>query len=73
LQNITAGQLPENQNSKVSDTFQGIQMQLHNIISVDNTGNMEEVMANLQQTDEQLAAVLPSLGYTGGGTNSTIA
>lgn len=72
LQNLTAGQLPENQNSSVSTTFQDVQMQLNNTISVANTGNMEEVMANLQQTDEQLAALLPSLGYTG-GTNSTTA
>ena len=56
LQNITAGQLPENQNSNVSATFQGLQMQLENIILVANTGNMEEVMANLQQADGQLAA-----------------
>jgi hypothetical protein len=72
LQNLTAGQLPENQNMSVSTTFQDVQMQLHNIISVANTGNMEEVMANLQQADEQLTALLPSLGYTG-GTNSTAA
>jgi hypothetical protein len=73
LQNLTAGQLPENQNSNVSTTLQGVQTQLNNIISVANTGNMEEVMANLQQADEQLASLLPSLGYTGSSTNSTAA
>jgi hypothetical protein len=72
LQNITAGQLPENQNSNVSITFQDLQMQLNNIMMVANTGNMEEVLANLQQADEQLASLLPGLGYTG-GTNSTSA
>jgi hypothetical protein len=72
LQNLTAGQLPENQNSNVSTTFQDVQMQLNNMISVANTGNMEEVIANLQQTDERLASLLPGLGYTG-GTNSTAA
>jgi hypothetical protein len=73
LQNITAGQLPENQNSNVSTTFQDLQMQLNNIISVANTGNMEEVMANLQQADEQLAALLPSLGHTGSINSTTTA
>jgi hypothetical protein len=72
LQNLTAGQLPENQNSNVSTTLQNVQMQLDSIISVANTGNMPEVMANLKQVDEQLAALLPSLGYTG-STNSTTA
>jgi hypothetical protein len=34
-------------------------MQLNNTISIANTGNMEEVMANLRQADEQLASLLP--------------
>jgi hypothetical protein len=72
LQNLTAGQLPDNQNSNVSTTLQNVQMQLDSTISVANTGNMPEVLVNLKQADEQLAALLPSLGYTG-NTNSTSA
>jgi hypothetical protein len=45
-------------------------MQLNNTISIANRGNMPQVMANLKQADKQLAALLPSLGYTG-STNST--
>ena len=44
-------------------------MQLNNTISIANTGNMSQLMANLKQADEQLAALLPSLGYAG-STNS---
>jgi hypothetical protein len=71
LQNLTAaGQSADNQTSNVASTIQNLQMQLNNIISLANAGNMPEVMANLKQADEQLAALLPSLGYTG-STNST--
>jgi hypothetical protein len=70
LQNLTAGQLSDNQNSNLSTTLQDVQMQLNSTISIANTGNMPEVMANLKQADEQLAASLNNLGYTG-STNST--
>ena len=40
LQTLNGGQLPENQNSNVSTRLQDLQMQLSNIISVANTGNM---------------------------------
>jgi hypothetical protein len=63
LQNLTAGQIPENENETLSSTLQDIQMQLNNTISIANTGNMAEVMTNLIQADEQLAALLPSLGF----------
>jgi hypothetical protein len=65
LQNLTAGQLPENENASLSTTLQNVQMQLNNTISAANAGNMPEVLANLVQADEQLAALLPTLGFRG--------
>lgn len=70
LQNSSAVQSADNQNSTVSTTLEDIQMQLNSTMSVANEGNMQEVMANLQRADEQLAALLPTLGHIE-GTNST--
>lgn len=70
MQNLTAGQIPDSKNANLSTVLKPVQMQLNNIISTANTGNMAEVMANLKQADEQLAATLPGLGYSN-SKNST--
>jgi hypothetical protein len=72
LQNLTAGQLPDNQNSNLSATLQTVQLQLNDTSSSANAENMGEVMAKLKQADDQLASALIGLGYKG-SNNSTAA
>lgn len=71
IQNTTTRQSPDdNQTSVVISTLEEVQMQLNGTISAANSKNMTEVMTNIKQADDQLASLLPQLGYTG-DTNAT--
>lgn len=63
LQNLTAGQLDENQNANLSTILKTVQIQLNNTGSMTNIGNITEVMVKLKQVDQELAKSLEQLGY----------
>lgn len=62
MQNLTAGQLPDNKNPNLSAALKSLQMQLNNTSSVSNTKNMAEVKARLKQAGEQLDVSFEGFG-----------
>ena len=63
LKNLTAGQLPQIQNSNVSSILNNVKIQLDNVSSIAKTENMTDIMSLLKQADQQLAKPVEEMGY----------
>lgn len=71
LKNLTAGKLPEIQNSNLSDILGNVQIQLDNVSSNAKTGNMTGIMSILVQADDQLAKPVEEMGYVDASNSTT--